>query len=420
MFMVFCQTLNNMKKSIFIAALGTLIEYYDYAIFSMFLPFLAPTFFPANSAYDALIMGFYAVLIASIARPLGGIVFGAIGDRFGRRRALLISLYGIAAATLLIGFLPGFKSIGMTAMVILTLVRAVQMLCYGGEYSGAGIYVVELAKARYMSLVGAVLTAMALLGSVVASLVGMFLTWHNPASPNWRLAFILGGVVGLIAIYFRQGMTESVNHEDLAKRESLGKIIVTYPKQLFAGVCIGGFSTLPFTTVLSFINPVLKTKGYFSGFAFMSLQFALSSIAVIILISSGLIADRVTPAKVMRYASIALLILSIPLGFMLQSYSLWLIICAEVILVVLNELLLGPSNAYLKQLFPANCRYRGVAFSFCLGMSLVGGLTPLVENCLYKNSGYMASISVWLILISGLTWFSLHNIEKQSLKREST
>ena len=156
----------------------------------------------------------------------------------------------------------------------------------------------------------------------------------------------------MIAIYFRQGMADSVNHEDLTKHESLVKIIVTYPKQLFAGVCIGGFSTLPFTTVLSFINPVLKTKGYFSGFTFMTLQFVLSSIAVIVLISSGLIADRVTPAKVMRYASIALLILSVPLGFMLQSYSLWLIICAEIILVVLNELLLGPSNAYLKQLFP--------------------------------------------------------------------
>jgi MHS family proline/betaine transporter-like MFS transporter len=114
----------------------------------------------------------------------------------------------------------------------------------------------------------------------------------------------------------------------------------------------------------------------------------------------------------MRYASITLLILSIPLGFMLQSYSLWFIIGAEIILVVLNELLLGPSNAYLKQLFTANCRYRGVAFSFCLGMSLVGGLTPLIENWLYQKSGYMAAISVWLILISGLTWFSLHNIEK--------
>ncbi len=104
---------------------------------------------------------------------------------------------------------------------------------------------------------------------------------------------------------------------------------------------------------------------------------------------------------------------------MLQSYSLWLIICAEIILVVLNELLLGPSNAYLKQLFPANCRYRGVAFSFCLGMSVVGGLTPLIENWLYKNSGYMAAISVWLILISGLTWFSLHNVATQLVKQDS-
>lgn len=397
----------SLKKSLLVASLGTLIEYYDYSIFTMFLPFLAPTFFAAHSEYDALIMGFYAILIASIARPLGGMVFGVIGDKFGRKVALLCSLYGIAIATLLIGVLPGYATIGVWAMVILIAIRALQMLCYGGEYSGAGIYVVELANGKNVSLIGAILTAMALVGSVVASLVGMGLTALSSGHPNWRIAFIIGGVFGLSAIYFRRGMTESLNHSELDNHASLGSIFKNYPKQIFAGVCIGGFSTVPFSTVLAFINPVLKTKGYLSGFGFMSLQFALSTIAVIILLTSGLLADKLTPLKVMRRATIWLIILSVPLGLMLQSMTIWLIIAAEITLVVINEFLLGPSNAYLKQLFPANCRYRGVAFSFCLGMSLFGGITPVVENWLYQTSGFMASISLWLILVSSLTYLAL-------------
>lgn len=397
----------SLKKSLVVASLGTLIEYYDYSIFTMFLPFLAPTFFAANSEYDALIMGFYAILIVSIARPLGGIFFGAIGDKFGRKTALLCSLYGIALATLVIGILPGYASIGVSAMIILIAIRALQMLCYGGEYSGAGIYVVELANGKNVSLIGSILTAMALVGSVLASLVGMGLTAINSVHPNWRVAFIIGGLFGLSAIYFRRGMTESVTHAELNNHASLGSIFKSYPKSLFAGVCIGGFSTVPFSTVLAFINPVLKTKGYLSGFAFMSLQFTLSTIAVITLVVSGVLADKLTPSKVMRNATLWLIILSIPLGLMLQSMMLWLIIAAEITLVVINEFLLGPSNAYLKQLFPANCRYRGVAFSFCLGMSLFGGLTPVIESWLYQATGWMASISLWLILVSGLTYLAL-------------
>jgi len=403
----------SIKKSVVIASLGTLIEYYDYSIFSMFLPFLAPTFFAAASEYDALIMGFYAILIASVARPLGGVIFGAIGDRFGRRAALLSSLYGIAIATLIIGILPGHQVIGVYAAIIIIVIRSIQMICYGGEYSGAGVYVVELAQGKNESLLGAILSAMALVGSVVASLVGMGLTMLSPNAPQWRVAFILGGLLGLLAIYLRKDMSESVSKSELGQSESLWSIFKLYPREIFAGICIGGFITVPFSTVLGFINPVLKTQHVLTGFGFMSLQFVLSITAVVILIASGYLADKITPSKVMRLSSLALVVLAIPLGFMIQSMVLWVVIVAEIVLVIINEFLFGPSNAYLKQLFPANCRYRGVAFSFCVGMSLFGGLTPLVENWLYQYSGSFVMISCWLIFVGGLTYLSIKLVDRR-------
>ncbi len=393
----------NVTKSLVIASFGTLIEYYDYALFSLFLPFLAPVFFPAKSAYDALIMGFYAILIASVARPLGGLFFGYIGDRYGRKISLVISLYGIALATLFIGILPSYAQIGVSAAIVLTIVRSVQLFCYGGEYSGAGIYVVELAKSKNTAFIGALLSAMALVGSVVAAIVGIILTSVNKTDPNWRLGFILGGVVGLIAIYFRRGMTESVSKHELIKSPSLLSILKSQPRALFAGFCIGGFITVPFTTVLTFINPVLKTKDLMNAMQFMQFQFVLSTIAVITLVTAGFFADKLSPIKVMRTASILLIILAWPLGMLLDSSNLYFILGTEIVLVVINEILLGPSNAYLKQIFPINCRYRGVAFSFCLGMAVLGGLTPIVENSLYQITGYLQSVAIWLVFISGLT-----------------
>jgi MHS family proline/betaine transporter-like MFS transporter len=402
-----------LKKSLLIASLGTLIEYYDYALFSLFLPFLTPVFFPAHSQYDALVMGFYAILIASIARPLGGLVFGYIGDKFGRKVALVISLYGIAIATLMIGILPSYHVIGIWAMILLTLIRAIQMLCYGGEYSGAGIYVVELAKNNRPALIGALLTAMALVGSVVASLVGIAITSIDKVNPNWRIGFVIGGLMGLIAIYFRRSMTESIGEHERIQTPSFKQICVLYPKEIFAGICIGGFSTLPFTTVLTFINPWLKTNGYLDSLQFMQFQFLLSTIAVVTLVLAGFFADRYSPARVMKKGVLALLILTIPLAIMLESMNLYWIISAEIILVILNEILLGPSNAYLKQIFPVNCRYRGVAVSFCLGMSLVGGLTPVIENYLYKATGHLYSIAIWIIIISFLTLLSLNSVKRK-------
>ncbi|MES2204057.1 MAG: MFS transporter [Pseudomonadota bacterium] len=405
------------KQSIFIAAIGTMLEYYDYAIFSIFLPIIAPVFFPAHSRYDALVMGFYAVLISSIARPFGGVVFGTIGDKWGRKTALLISLCGIALATLAIGLLPGYLVLGVGSMIILTFIRSIQMICYGGEYSGAGIYVVEFAKGHKESFIGSIVPAMALVGSVIASMVGLIITMINENNPPWRWAFIAAGIIGIIAVLFRRHMAESASSDQLIDKTSFRQLFFSYPYQLLAGICIGGFITLPFTTVLSFVNPMLATQGYFSNSQFMALECGLSVIAVIVLLLSGMLADKYTPHKTMCFAAMALIILGVPMCFLLNSQNIFLILIAEISLIIMNEMLLGPSNAYLKSIFPADVRYRGVAFSFCLGMSLIGGLTLVVEHFLFTATGTLASLSIWLIFISSLTVFSLCKATKLSIQK---
>ena len=131
-----------LKKSFIGAAIGTLIEYYDYILFITFIPILSPVFFTADSAYQSLVKGYVVLLIATIARPLGGLFFGYFGDTLGRRKALLGSMYGIAIATFVMGIVPGYATLGIWACVIIIIAKSVQLFCFGGEYNGAGIYVV--------------------------------------------------------------------------------------------------------------------------------------------------------------------------------------------------------------------------------------------------------------------------------------
>lgn len=396
------------KKSFYAAALGTLIEYYDYAVFSIFLPIIAPLFFPSDSPYEALIKGYFVLLIAMLFRPLGGLFFGYIGDLYGRRKALLGSIYGIAIATLILGIVPSHANIGVLAAIIVITAKSVQLFCFGGEYNGAGIYVVEHAHQKNEAFTGSFLTATMLFGGLLAPAIGIIITLPFMPAWSWRLAFILGGIIGIVGIMYRKNLAETPNFAiSQASHYKLLTLFKEYPRQLLAGMFIGGFATIPFTTVLTFMNPVLMTKGYISAHSLMIVQTFLTAVAIIAVICSGKLADRKSSASVMKLGAIGLAIFSYPLLRLADTQSFYAIIFAEIMLIIFNEMLLGPSNAYLKNAFPLHYRYRGSSLSFCFGMSILGGLTPIVENYLYQWTGHFSAISLWLIFIGLGTFLSI-------------
>lgn len=395
-------------RSFFGAALGTLVEYYDYSVLVIFLPLVSPLFFPAASSYDSLIKGFYAMLVAAVARPLGGLFFGSIGDRLGRRKALLCSMYGIAIATILMGLTPSYESIGIWSAIMLTATKAVQLFCFGGEYNGAGIYVVEHAKNKNEAFLGSALTSMMLLGSLLATLIAYVTTLEGMPAWGFRVAFIFGGILGIIGIVFRKNLEESPNFVKAdPEKHKVRQLIKAYPAELVAGVFMGGFATVPFTTVIAFINPVLMTKQYLTPQSLMLLQAFLIGVAVLALLIAGRVADKKSPKQVMKIGALALCLLALPLMWLVDTGHFGLIVAAEVGLIVINETLLGPSNACLKNLFAMQYRYRASSLSFTLGLSLFGALTPIVENFLYQLTGSFVSLAAWLIFVGVGAYLSL-------------
>lgn len=405
---------NTFKPSFFGAAFGTLIEYYDYVLFVTFLPILSPLFFPGKSALDSLVKGYLILFLTLLARPLGGLCFGFIGDFFGRRKALLGSMYGIALSTLLIGITPSIETIGISALVIVVIAKAVQLFCFGGEYNGAGIYVVEHAPKNSEGLSGGALSAMTLLGSLLASLIGVGLTSSGMPVWSWRIAFILGALIGVFGILYRKKLLESPNFlKANLKQHGLGELIQRYPYELTAGFFMGGFATVPFTTVFTFINPILMTEGYFTPHQLMLIESFLLVFAIATLLIAGKLADKKSPLAIMKIGCYALIFFSYPLMKLINPQNLYTLLAAEAAFIIINEIFLGPSNAYLKNSFAMHYRYRGSSLSFGLGMSVLGGVTPLVENYLYHLTGDMKTIFLWLCLIGIGALASLNRASKR-------
>lgn len=405
-------------KSFISAAFGTIVEYYDFALFSIFLPIISPYFFPASTKYESLVKGYGILLLAVVTRPLGGIIFGHIGDLLGRRRALGLSMLGIAISTLTIGFTPTYQSIGVWSIVIIMLAKIIQSFCFGGEYNGAGIYVVEHANNHREGLIGSLLTAIAVFGSMLASLSAVITSLDFMPTWSWRLAFIFGGIIGVLGIFYRKNLLESPHFNPAPSQKfPLINLFKLFPKELMAGFFIGGFSTMPLTTVVVFINPVLMINGYFSENHIMLLQTFLLFIGFIALIISGQLSDSKSPLTIMKWGALFLTLLAFPLLKAIDSGTFYIIIFAEIAIVLLNEMLLGPSNALLKNIFPMKYRYRGSSLSFTLGMAVIGGLTPIIESALYSNTKSFTSIAIWPIFIALATYISLAllNVKKTAL-----
>jgi MHS family proline/betaine transporter-like MFS transporter len=410
------------SKPFFSAALGAMIEYYDYALYSIFMPILAPLFFPAASLYQSIVKAYFIVLLAAIARPIGGLFFGYLGDTVGRRKALLSSMYGIALATLALGIVPTYASIGVLAPLTFLLAKIIQTFCFGGEYNGAGIYVIEHAKKNNEAWTSCMLVAIILFGCLPATLLGLWLTLPFMPDWSWRFAFILGGLIGLLGIRYRKNLIESP-HFTPATSDSLplGAMLKKFPRELIAAMLLGGFATIPYSTAMVFVAPVLMSEKLMTMHQFMWLETVLLIIGIITLIPTGIIADKHSPRKVMAFGSWALILLSYPLLYLVDLRSVIGIVCGLSGLIIINEVVIGPSHVFLKNLFPMQYRYRGTALGYCFGMSVLGSATPLIESYLYQMTNHFAGVSVWLVLLGAGTLISMrwamakqHRINQQA------
>jgi MHS family proline/betaine transporter-like MFS transporter len=211
----------TLRKVTFAAGAGTVVEWFDFAIYGFLAPIIARVFFPEGDHVVALLQTFAVFAVAFALRPVGGAFFGMLGDRIGRKRVLALTVLLMSSATMVIGILPGYATIGIWAAVLLTLARSLQGLSAGGEYAGAVTYVIEHAPANQRSRYSSWMPA-ATFGSFAGAALLCYLLTANLGTEAmndwaWRIPFLAAAPLGLVAFYIRQRLHESPLFQEIAK-----------------------------------------------------------------------------------------------------------------------------------------------------------------------------------------------------------
>lgn len=379
-----------------LASLGGTLEFYDFVIFGVFARDIGAAVFPSASPLVSLLASFAAFAAGYLARPLGGIVLSHYGDRYGRRKVFLWSVFVMSAATLGMGLVPSYASWGVWASVLMVTLRLLQGFCLGGELPGALTYVVETAP-RIAPLVCGVVFSCVTLGVAVATAVSLSVrTWLDPALVpvyGWRIAFVIGGLGGVLSFLLRRSLEESPEFErmrSLASRQPFRELLRTHRTQVLVGCAVlagtACFNGLFFSHLPAYLSAVLQ---YDPRQAVFSQTVGVIASAIGILLA-GWIGDRIPPRYLLRTGVALLLVFSYPFYLALESRSVNL-----TLLLVLAGLAAGLTNGsfavLLTDLFPTRIRFTGVALVFNISFTIFSGTAPLVATTLIRDTGQMAS-----------------------------
>jgi MHS family proline/betaine transporter-like MFS transporter len=395
-------------RIVLLASLGGTLEFYDFVIFGIFAKDIADAIFPNPTPLISLMVSFAAFAAGYLARPLGGIVLSHFGDRYGRRRVFLASIFVMSGATFGLGLVPSFATWGPAASVLMVVLRLIQGFCLGGELPGALTYVVETAPRRAPFVCGVVFSCVTL-GVAAASGVSLAVrTWLPSAlvaTLGWRIAFLLGGLGGLLSFALRRSLEESpefTRMKQLASRQPFREVLQTHLRPVMVGIFVvaatAGFNGLFFAHIAAYASGVL---GYNPRQAVVSQTIGVVVHALSIL-AVGRLADQVRPRVLLRVGSLALLALAFPFYSAMADRSMnptLLMMLAGACASLVN----GTFAVLLTDLFPTRVRFSGVALVFNVAFTIFSGTAPLVATSLIRSTGFSTAPAFVMVACGLLT-----------------
>ena len=385
------------RKSLAASMVGQLLEWFEWSTYAVFAPFIAAAMFDSTDPSSALLATFGVLAIGFFVRPLGGIIFGIIADRKGRKFVLMTTILTMAAAAVIIGILPTYDSIGVWASVALLLLRLIQGFAHGGESATANAYIPEIAPKQHRGLWSSFVYMSIFGGSVLAYTLGgvisVVLTEDQVASWGWRIPFWLGAAAALFAMFMRRGMSESEAFTEIEKKSatSTAPVDATPTSTQNAVSRVGAPIWVSILLVIGMVSGITAAhytwSSYVSTYAIkhegMSVQGAYwvtviaQILGLIALPLWGRLSDRIGRKPVIYIFAVALAVAQIPMMNFISSkpWTLLLASSAALILVSAGGALLG---AIMSEVFPTAHRTKSIGLAYSLSVAVFGGTAPYV------------------------------------------
>ena len=255
----------DLRRAASAAAVGNIVEWYDWTVYAIFAFYFSAQFFPGDNPTAALISTFAVFAIGFVARPLGSVTLGRITDRMGRKTALTTTVVIVAAASTLIGLAPTAELIGIWAAVWLVAMRAAQGLALGAESSAVGAFLLESApvnrRGAMVSIYSSTIALGTLLGSILGFVLTSLLTTEEMREFGWRIPFIIGGVLGICALIVRRHARETLPDDHEHDPHPVRTLLRTHPRLVRATLIIGGAYALPFFVLITGFPAIVELLG---------------------------------------------------------------------------------------------------------------------------------------------------------------
>jgi MFS transporter, MHS family, proline/betaine transporter len=385
----------TVRKAVAASAIGNATEWFDYGVYAVSVTYITQNFFPGEGG---TLLALSTFAFSFLIRPLGGLFWGPLGDRLGRKRILALTIILMAGATFCIGLLPTAATIGVAAPVLLILLRAVQGFSTGGEYGGAATFMAEYAPDKKRGFLGSFLEFGTLggfaLGSLIVLLSETVLGSEAMNEWGWRIPFLLAGPMGLIGLYLRSRLAETPIFEELeqaGKSErsagaELKDLITEYwrPMLTMTGLVIA-LNVVNYT-LLSYMPTYLEGQTGMDSQTVLTIMFVAQFAMMLVIPFAGALSDRVG-RKPMWYASlIGLFVLAVPM-YMLMANGFWWALVGFAVLGLLYIPQLATISATFPAMFPTHVRYAGFAITYNVATAVFGGTAPLANEALIGATG---------------------------------
>ncbi|MFI1361934.1 glycine betaine/L-proline transporter ProP [Streptomyces griseochromogenes] len=413
------------RRAVKAAALGNAMEWFDFGVYSYIAVTLGKVFFPSGNPTAQLLSTFGAFAAAFLVRPLGGMVFGPLGDRVGRQKILALTMIMMAAGTFAIGLIPSYASIGVGAPLLLLAARLVQGFSTGGEYAGASTFIAEYAPDKRRGFFGSWLEFGTLAGYIggagLVTVMTAVLSSDDLLSWGWRIPFLIAGPMGIIGLYLRMRLEETPAFAAEAEKAEAARAKVPL-REMVAGqwkallLCMGLVLVFNVTDymLLSYMPSYLTSELKYDETHGLLVVLGVMALMMIVQPFAGALTDRVGRRPVIAAGCVGFLFLSVPALLLIRNGSLVAVALGMGALGLLLVCFTAAMPAALPALFPTRVRYGSLSIGFNVSVSLFGGTTPLVVTALIGVTGNMMMPAYYMMAAAVVGGFAVWRMSESA------